>query len=163
MTGIKIKPVSGYGDALKDCNQVPVLTLADRVRRDILLPVLDRRPDSVLDRSNAKFMRSENGSALIHRNHANGLQLLQEMDHTVTAGYPSKIPFDNPGKYIGFDFYAESEPGMPLYVKSYDDISFFDLFLVDPVYWLHTTCTKFQYVAHGSKWDTIDVRVYQFG
>ncbi len=55
-----IKPVPGYGDVLSDLNQVPVLTLADRVRRDIVLPVLGGSDES-------RFMGSANGSLLNHR------------------------------------------------------------------------------------------------
>lgn len=163
MTGIKIKPVPGYGDVLSDLNQVPVLTLADRVRQDIVLPVLDRRSDSVLDRSKAKFLRSANGSALVNRDLRTGLQLLQEMDINIEEGSDETVEFDNPGEWIGFDFYNENNPDMQLDVKSLLGPSLFSLALDDPVFWLHTPNIHFLLVASGLGFAIIDVRLFQFG
>ena len=101
MTRTIIKPVLGYGDALKDYNQVPVFTLADRVRRDIMWPVLDHRSDSVLNRSNAKFMRSANGSALIDKP-PESLSFIEQVDTSVTAETDyNKRQFAAVGVWIG--------------------------------------------------------------
>lgn len=101
MTESSLRPVPGYGDVLDNFNRVPFLFLADRVRRDIMLPVLDRRSDSLLNRSNAKFIRSSNGSALLDKKVVE-LSFIEQVNTSLTADAGSVFKrFDLPGLWVG--------------------------------------------------------------
>ena len=94
MTSTRLKPIPGYGNELVDFNQIPVLKIADRVRRDILLPVLGGS-------QNSRFMRSINGSALITYNGV-ALDLLEtQIGWVDDPEEPKLLTFATVGKFFG--------------------------------------------------------------
>jgi len=163
MTGVTIKPVPGYGDALSDLNRVPVLTLADRVRRDIMLPVLDRRSDSVLVRSQAQFMRSENGSALIRRNSTNDLELLQTQSVELTTRQTTTVTFDNPGLWIGIYWLLRDIADMTLSLRSNTGKTLFYVEYRADILWWKVNYTQIYIMPYGLPGYHANVQFWQYG
>jgi len=163
MAGIKIKPVPGYGDVLKPYNQVSVLTLADRVNRDIMLPVLDQRSDSVLNRSQARFMRSQNGSALKHSQPV----VLADLEsiaasHRVGSTRYSWKP-EQPGWWYSIDFSGRSDESISLAIYNGPDDLIHTMTFGDPILWLPRIQGRIYLRALGTNMLFAYFRLNQYG
>jgi len=163
MSRTTIKPVPGYGDVLSDLNRVPVLTISDRVRRDIVLPVLARRSDSGSVRSKAKFLTSSNGSALIDRSVK--LSLLQTGD-VVCVGGESPATFTPPvlAQWLGIEFYART--GVDNYLRirtALYEVTIKQIEYGDDVFWMPWFNKAIRLSSHGTGSHTASVHVYCIG
>lgn len=163
MSRTTIKPVPGYSDALSELNQVPVLTLADRVQQNIILPVLNTQVDRESSGGGSRFLRSVNGSALVNRQPVVLADLESaDINLVVGAALTSWKPAVR-GWWYSIDIYAASEVGMS--VKIYNGLD--DLIITidygDPIFWLPRIQGQLFLRAGGPPGEDVDVRVNQYG
>lgn len=161
MTRTTIKPVPGYGDALSDYNQVPVLTLGDRVRRDIILPVLDRRSDSGLVRSQAQFMRSSNGSPLVDRLPEKLSFSESLVDEVIIAGTSEFHRFVLNSVWVGVVVTVMEGDITKLTLTGLIDDSVIELTVLDSVFWFPSIQYGFMFKANGTPPNTCIFSMFQ--
>jgi len=163
MSRTTIKPVSGYGDALSDLNRVPVLTLADRVRQDIVLPVLGKRSDSALAESNSRFMRSANGSALVNRQPV----VLAELESAAIFCRPGE-PIESwkpaqSGLWYSVDYWGPTYSDITVQLYNGLDDVIYEMVWQDPILWLPRFQGRLFLGAIGPVERYAYIRVAQYG
>lgn len=163
MTEARLKPVPGYGDALIDFNRIPVLAVADQVKRDIMLPVLDRRSDLGSVRSQARFLRSSGGSLLKNRQPVVLANLESEAgNHTVGDARYGWKPLQR-GWWCGVDFYQRDDVSVSLAIYNGPDDEIYTITFGDPVLWLPRIQGRLYLRALGVAGKKAFFRLDQFG
>lgn len=163
MSRTTIKPVPGYGDVLSDFNRVPVLTLADRVRQDIVLPVLGKRSDSALAKSDSRFMKSVKGSSLIHRSPV-VLAELETESVFLRPGEPVETwkPAQR-GFWISVDHWGPTYTDITVVLYNGLDDVIYEMIWTDPILWLPWIQGRLYLRATGPVERYAYVRLAQYG
>lgn len=163
MSRATIKPVPGYGDALSDLNQVPVLTLADRVQQNIVLPVLNTQADRESSDGGSRFLRSANGSALINRQPV-VLAELETASVFLRPGEPveSWKPAQS-GFWISVDHWGPTYTDITVVLYNGLDDVIYEMIWTDPILWLPWFQGRLYLRATGPVERYAYVRLAQYG